>query len=152
MNTEQIEHALTTNHRTKGLFQAVLPCDRLPPPTRQQGAYVVNTDPAHLPGEHWTVLHYQPTTVTYFDSYGQPPPKRLRDHLKNSGALRGKTLHYNSVRVQGFRATCGYYCIYYVLTLTTKDYTMDIFKDNLDFNDRYVRAIVRSLFPCNKKT
>lgn len=151
MNTEQIEHALSTNRRTKGLFQAVIPCDQLPQPNQQRGAYVVNTDPAHLPGEHWTTLHYQPTKITYFDSYGLPPPKRLLEQLKKTQALRGKTLHYSPVRIQGFRAACGYYCIYYVLTLTTEDYTMDIFKDNLDFNDKYVRTLVRRLFPCNKR-
>jgi hypothetical protein len=144
MNTHQIARALETNQLTKRLFKNVVSCDRLPPPAEQDGAYVVNTHPSHLPGEHWVVLYYEPTRVTYFDSYGQPPPKLLREYLKTT---KTKTLYYNQNRIQGFRPACGYYCIYYVLTLTSKDYTMDIFKDNLDFNDRYVRMLVRRLFP-----
>jgi hypothetical protein len=147
MNTQQIKRALETNHLTKRLFKNVVSCDRLPPPAEQEGAYVVNTHPSHLPGEHWVVVYYEPTRVTYFDSYGQSPPRLLQENLKTTRALRTKTLHCNRNRVQGFREACGYYCIYYVLTLASKDYAMNIFKDNLDFNDKYVRLLVRSLFP-----
>ena len=65
---------------------------------RRPMAMVVNTHPAHLPGE-------------YFDSYGLPPPldfERILDRC---------TLHYTFNRHQlqdYFSFVCGQYCIYYL--------------------------------------
>lgn len=40
------------------VFQGVYPCDRLPehPPKSTRGLYIVNTDPAGEPGQHWLVV------------------------------------------------------------------------------------------------
>ena len=37
------------------MFQGAYPSDRLPqhPPKTTRGAYIVNTDPAGEPGQHW---------------------------------------------------------------------------------------------------
>jgi hypothetical protein len=80
------------------------------PRDRRPAAYIVNTDPHYLPGEHW-VLCFFPIegTQEYFDSYGQPPnPKTIRKFL-------GRGYRYNNKILQNLMSTvCGQYTIYYI--------------------------------------
>ena len=61
-------------------------------------------------------------------------------------ALNGKKLYHYKKRCQGMRQTCALYCIYHILTRTSAQHSMDIFKDDLDFNDRLVLKLVSSYF------
>ena len=149
MNTGQLEHALRTNQLTSKLFRAVVAADRLPTSVNQRGAYVVNTDPHYLPGQHWVVLHFTSDHVVYFDPMGTPIAKHVLDQLRSSGTFSEKTLqHVVTRRIQGLRHTCGFYCAYYILCLANPGlYKLDIFSDNLDFNDRLVCNLFIRMFP-----
>ena len=149
MNTGQLEHALRTNQLTSKLFRAVVAADRLPTSANQQGSYVVNTDPHYLPGQHWVVLHFTSSHVVYFDPMGAPIAKHLLDRLRSSGTFSEKMLqHVVTRRIQGLRHTCGFYCAYYILCLANPElYKLDIFSDNLDFNDRLVCNLFLRMFP-----
>ena len=149
MNTGQLEHALRTNQLTSKLFRAVVAADRLSTSVNQQGTYVVNTDPHYLPGQHWVVLHFTSDHVVYFDPMGTPIAKHLLDQLRSSGTFSEKTLqHVVTRRIQGLRHTCGFYCAYYILCLANPGlYKLDIFSDNLDFNDRLVCNLFIRMFP-----
>ena len=81
MNTSQLDHALHTNPLTSKLFQDVVADDPLPIPSDQRGMYVVKTDPQHIPGQHWVVIHFPNNWVTYFDPMGAPIAKYLHDQL-----------------------------------------------------------------------
>ena len=149
MNTGQLEHALRTNQLTSKLFRAVVAADRLPTSVNQQGSYVVNTDPHYLPRQHWVVLHFMSSHIVYFDPMGTPIAKHLLDQLRSSGTFSEKTLrHVVTRRIQGLRHTCGFYCAYYILCLANPEqYKLDIFSDNLDFNDRLVCNLFLRMFP-----
>ena len=56
------------------VFQGVYPSDRLPqhPPKTTRGAYIVNTDPAREPGQHWLGVWTENAVCEVFDSYGLP--------------------------------------------------------------------------------
>ena len=126
MNTGQLEHALRTNQLTSKLFRAVVAANRLPTSANQQGSYVV-----------------------YFDPMGAPIATHLLDRLRSSGTFSEKTLqHVVTRRIQGLRHTCGFYCAYYILCLANPElYKLDIFSDNLDFNDRLVCNLFLRVFP-----
>ena len=128
MNIGQLDHALRTNHLTSKLFQDVVAADPLPIPSDQRGMYVFKTDPHHLAGKQWVVIHFANNWVTYFDPMGAPIAKYLHDQLRTSGTFSKKTLHYAlTSRIQRLRHTCGFYCAYYVLCLAEPElYTMDI--------------------------
>ena len=149
MNTGQLEHALRTNQLTSKLFRSVVAADRLPTSVNQRGAYVVNTDPHYLPGQHWVVLHFTSDHVVYFDPMGTPIAKHLLDQLRSSGTFSEKTLqHVVTRRIQGLRHTCGFYCAYYILCLANPGlYKLDIFSDNLDFSDRLMCNLFIRMFP-----
>lgn len=56
------------------VFQGVYPSDRLPPhpPKTTWGAYIVNTDPAGEPKQHWLGVWTKNGVCEVFDSYGLP--------------------------------------------------------------------------------
>ena len=56
------------------VFHGVYPADQLPrsPPRSVRQAYIVNTDPAGEPGQHWLGLWTEQNKCEVFDSYGLP--------------------------------------------------------------------------------
>ncbi len=150
MYAHQVRKALREHPITRQQFRDVRPADRLPKRHNQHGIYVVNTQPAWMHGEHWTTVEYGPTHVYYFDPYGGPPHPTIMKHLLGTGALKGKKLFYFPRRLQGYRNTCGLYCIYHTLTRSTNQYSLDIFNTDLAFNDRLVHNLVTKMFNVNK--
>ena len=56
------------------VFQGVYPADKLPrsPTKTVRAAYIVNTDPAGEPGQHWLGLWTEQNKCEIFDSYSLP--------------------------------------------------------------------------------
>ena len=56
------------------VFQGVYPAEKLPqsPTKTVRAGYIVNTDPAGEPGEHWLGLWKEQNKCEIFDSYGLP--------------------------------------------------------------------------------
>lgn len=73
----------------KAYFRGVFPADQLPPVSKKRvNAYIVNTDPAGEPGEHWLGIWTNRHTCEVFDSYGLPLSSYNNPTLKlglNSG-------------------------------------------------------------------
>ena len=62
----------------KSLHGQVCAKDKLPVGKKplQVRAFIVNTDLAIDPGQHWVALYFKGNKAIYFDSYGLPPSKR----------------------------------------------------------------------------
>jgi hypothetical protein len=124
MNTPQLERALGLHPKTRPIFRGCYPANRIPFPPPHSGyphSYVINTDPSHLPGEHWVAIHFpSPYRVEYFDSLGDWPPtpliaNYLRRYTTNACISDAKLL-YNRVQFQSERsAGCGKYVIHFLL-------------------------------------
>ena len=58
LSDRQLRALALSDPELKRVFQGVYPSDRLPerPPKTTRGAYIVNTDPAGEPGQHWLAL------------------------------------------------------------------------------------------------
>ena len=56
MFTNQIRQKLKKDVFAKAVFKDVLPLDKLPLKVNYPSAYVINTDPSYLQGEHWLAL------------------------------------------------------------------------------------------------
>ena len=103
--------------------------------------FVVNTDRARGPGEHWVCIYLNPTGVgEYFDSYGFPPRHReIKTFLQNNSQ---RYIYNNLVLQEPFSQTCGYYCVYYAKQ-KAKGYSLRQILRNFRtlrpyFNDQYV--------------
>ena len=141
MKTSQLKHALLFHPSTKDVYGGVFARNRVPTiPKRQRIAYVVNTDPAHKPGQHWIAFFLTRDTIYYFDPYGTSPSGFTR-------ILRSrKRKRYFGRRIQGTGRMCGHYCLYFILAMQTHQ-SFRIFGSDLDTNDRIVKQFVETHFP-----
>ena len=74
LSDRQLRALALSDPELKRVFQGVYPSDRLPehPPKTTRGAYIVNTDPAGEPGQHWLGLWTEEGVCEVMDSYGLP--------------------------------------------------------------------------------
>ena len=74
LSDRQLRALALSDPELKRVFQGVYPSDRLPahPPKTTRGAYIVNTDPAGEPGQHWLGLWTDQGVCDVMDSYGLP--------------------------------------------------------------------------------
>ena len=112
MDTHQLEVALKRDECLSATPHfGVLASDELGL-VRKPGAYIVNTDPSHLPGKHWITLYLsrnEPPEV--FDSLARHPDEY--HFLKRF--FRGRSFTYNTERWQkAGTATCGQFCLFYL--------------------------------------
>lgn len=135
LNTEQIRRALRNHRITSGYFDDVYACDTLPAMEPETG-YVMNTDPSHLPGEHWIAMYLgRDGVLQYMDSMGMQPPGSLKKY-------KIRTL-FN--RVQGILPFCGYYCLLFILSVK-KPCVLNVLDNHCSSNDRIVKLCVSREF------
>lgn len=130
MNTAEIDCVLRRLlENRKANFVGVFAADMLPirsskQQQKQQFSYpycfVINTDPANKPGEHWVAAYADsPTQLEFFDSYGLPVT--AYSHIRGLHNVSS----FNQVSLQPIASqTCGHFCIYY-LNLRTKGRSLD---------------------------
>lgn len=116
MNTDEINHVLNSNKKTKKFFKGVFPSDCLPTKKLKRPAFVVaNTDDRYSPGSHWICMYFpkgENTPGYYFDSIGIQP---LNDHFLKFLKTNCKKFFSNNQQLQGnFSSTCGHWCCVYV--------------------------------------
>ena len=72
LNSRMLNYLANDDPVLKRYFHGTHPADQLPhlPLNRVRRAYIVNTDPAGEPGEHWLALWTQGDVCQVFDSYG----------------------------------------------------------------------------------
>ena len=145
MDASSLRTALRTQPLTRGYFKDVVPADLVPSKPFQQGIYIVNTHEQHAPGEHWVTIEYDRGTTIYFDPMGFPPHPTILFHLRKTG-INGAIV-FNPKRYQGIRSTCGLYCLYQILTRISSAHSLNVFADDLEFNDRMVYILTKHYFP-----
>ncbi len=128
-------------------FQGVYARDQLPEnPVSWLCAMVLNTDPAHKPGEHWVAIYIDNDGEgEYFDSFGLQPPK-VFTHFMKYNSIKWT---WNKIQLQEiFTTACGHFCAFYLLHCSEGASLAEI----LDFlmhqwcDDCYVIDFVNQLF------
>ena len=115
-STELAKYGIAATRSHKCKFIGVFPADQIPKKHELfryslPFCYIVNTDPASEPGEHWvTVYHANGGVVEFFDSYGNN-----YDYYSNLQFDVYPT-KFNTVSLQSPGAyVCGHYCLYFIL-------------------------------------
>jgi len=94
-------------------FIGVFPLDKLPRQLKR-GAYVINTDPAHRPGQHWIAVNISKSEINVFEPYGFYYPKYLTNRLRATGL----PIKFNKTQCQNLLTTnCGPLCLLYLTLL-----------------------------------
>jgi hypothetical protein len=109
---------------------------------------VINTDPSYLPGTHWIAFYIDKNKICYFfDSYGYQP----KQYGLSSQFSKCSKIVYNNKKLQSNSSkVCGYYCIYFIKTISRGIHfknIIDVFsKKNLKFNDFIVEELIKEKY------
>ena len=142
MEAEEIRRFILKDPQTRSYFAGVIAKDEIPkePQKNKTHFYVVNTQTADLPGQHWVVLWYSGVS-NYFDPEGHPP------FLQAETSFLHRRWTWNALRIQPFYSIyCGLYCLYFVYFKSRGFSMKDIvssFSPLLRLNDRKVRMFCR---------
>jgi hypothetical protein len=111
MNTSEIRCFIKGHDLLSTIVKGVYSPDTLPSKIDSYpSAYVCNTDPSHLPGEHWVVFWMDsPQKAEFFDSLGKPP-EYYDERFKTFLMLNSENTVYSNKPLQKKSAeTCGYH-------------------------------------------
>jgi len=143
MNTIEI------NNYLKGFkeFGGTYPRDSLPYKVDKPSCFVINTDKADGPGEHWVAIYlYNNGSGEYFDSFGLPPLHTEIIQFLHKNCPKG--WYHNSITFQSFYSgTCGTYCVLYLSTKCrgmTFELFINMFNNNKRTNDLIAEILYKS--------
>lgn len=133
LDTIQIEKALKRHRLTAPCFGGVYAYDQTPKRLKHNTAYVINTHPSYLPGEHWFALYVNRNGVIHhFDSAG------VKRKLKWTNPIV-----YNKRRIQGSSPLCGQYVLLFILTSVAPwKFNFNHLDKDIYYNDKIVRNVV----------
>ena len=140
LTTEQLNVLGHGDEILRPYFKGTMGCDELPPePERIQGrAYIVNTDPSHLPGEHWLGIWTENETCEIMESYGVPLTSFENIEPLMVWLNQWPKVKRNSQTIQSLRtASCGDYALAYLM-FKARGYSLDDFLSNFSKTD-YVK-------------
>jgi hypothetical protein len=108
------------------------------PKLKKNECLILNLDDSTGPGTHWCSCFLDGDILIYFDSYGFPPPKRIKRQYKK--------IRYSDQQLQDDKATsCGWWCCYMLYKLSNGSdyydvlYSFDI--NNLVKNEQKLKNI-----------
>lgn len=81
--------------------------------------YILNLDTSLGSGTHWTSFYIVKNQLTYFDSFGMPPPQELVDYASKHKL----SIKWNKIQYQDDQSTaCGYFAMYAVKSMSDGTY------------------------------
>ena len=125
-------------------FSGVFPRDTLPNKIIKGQSSIINYNSSAEPGSHWVAVYNGGGDTEFFDSFGVVPGKEIQRYMKTSG----KKTTYNHGQIQNsITATCGYFCIAFLLERQRGVSYYD-FIDQFDETDTWGNEQkLRELFP-----
>ena len=142
MNTRQLENFIKSSPCLKTVVKGVFALNTLPHRvTQYPSAFIVNTDPIPLPGEHWVlIIIYSPWKAEFFDSLGRPPIHYGFDRFisKNSSQV-----YFMERQIQSKDSMyCGLYVLFFAIMRLCNHFSIDdvysYFINNVTCNDYFV--------------
>ena len=151
MDTFEIDQTLRNDPYAKGFYGGTFAIDQFPNPIPPGKLYICNLDDSTQAGSHWCQVSSleAPFAVTYFDSFGRPPPNQLVLSLLSGAEI----IRFSDILLQSpVSQACGYHVLtvsllqargYSLVEILTKFYHAED-RDYLR-NDAYARSIISSL-------
>ena len=114
MNSGQLRWILSNDKVTSRTFKGVYGLDEIVHIKQKSfpSAYVFNLDLSYKPGSHWVAVYIdRKGRPEYFDSFGRPPPREIKDFLYTYA----ESWKYNHKPVQElYSTTCGQFVVFYI--------------------------------------
>lgn len=129
------ESAIHLNLPLVGIFAR----DKVPT-KRKPGAYLVNLDDSSGNGTHWVAFKDTPRGITYFDSFGFPPPLSVMRYAGHN------TIEYNAAQLQNVNSgVCGSFCLAFLYHKGTLRSFIHLFSKDVQDNRRILQAYLHNL-------
>ena len=148
MNTTELDRALRLDPYTREFYGGTFALDRLPQHLSSGQLFILNLSPSGHEGSHWTQISTI-NGLTYFDSFGRPPPLEIVPKLMTAGSV----VYWSDKVIQSpISQVCGYHVLM-VSFLQARGYDLrDILtnfyhSDDEDYlrNDAYAVQVISSL-------
>jgi hypothetical protein len=113
LDSNDLRAIMDTEPNFIGVFASNELPNRVPPNVTIK--LIVNLDPKPLKGFHWTAIYRKQRRGYYFDTFGRPPPRRIRNWLSQNclrWAFNEKILQSPNDKV-----SCGYICVKFLKEL-----------------------------------
>ena len=149
MDTQEIDNVLRSDAYSSRFYAGTFPIDQLPSQLESGRLYIANLDDSTQEGSHWVQIGTLDAVISYFDSFGQPPPPQILKIL----AVDEQAVLFSDVPVQSpLSQACGYHVLV-VSLLQARGYSlMEILTDcyraqenNYIRNDAYAAVVISSL-------
>ena len=144
LSTDVLNTLAKEDRCLKRMFQGVYPAGRLPrnPNTKVRQAYIVNTDPAGEPGQHWLGIWTEGNECEVFDSYGLPLTQYSDPDLHRWWS-QWPVIQRSDTSLQALDSqTCGHYVLFYLKAKARGESLQDFLArwniNNLVMNDQRV--------------
>ena len=147
MNNVQIENALKGDSTVGRVLVGVFPADCLPRSKEFPGAYIANTEPSNMVGQHWVAFCCENNEVECFDSFGRNPGDYLEYIRKRLDD------EYQVVQCENLQSkdstVCGQYCMLFILLkaygFSFEDILSALTNDS-KINDEFVCKFINKFF------
>ena len=109
MNSKQLCWILSNDKVTSRNFKGVYASDEIKHIQQISfpSAYVFNLDPSYKSGVHWVAVYIdRKGRPEYFDSFGRPPPREIKDFLCTYTGIRMMYLFKNFILQQVDNLLC----------------------------------------------
>ena len=116
LSNRVLEQLAKKDKELKRVFHGVFPADQLPKPSSKtsRSAYIVNTDPAGEPGQHWLAIWTENNVCEVLDSYGLPLTSYKNEDLQ-AWWSQWKFLVTSDQTLQALDSqTCGHYALMFL--------------------------------------
>ena len=119
LSNRHLDKLVETDSTLQEKYYGTIPCDKLPekPEKYKSTAYIVNTQPEGMPGEHWIAIWTYNGVCEVFDSYSipldlYPTAKPIVEWLKKWQFVmrNGKALQATNSQ------SCGDYAFFFLLS------------------------------------
>ena len=147
MNNVQIENALRGDSTVGRVLVGVFPADCLPGSKEFPGAYVANTVPSNMVGQHWVAFYCENDEVECFDSFGRNPGD-YSEYIQKWLDDEYQVVQCENLQSKG-STVCGQYCMFFILLrpygFSYEDILSALTCDS-QINDEFVCKFVNKFF------
>jgi hypothetical protein len=115
--------------------------------TQYPSAFIVNTQPLPMSGEHWvTIIIHSPSHAEFFDSLGKSPTDYNLD-IQTFLNKNSEQCNFKSIRLQPRNSDlCGLYVlVFLILRLCFKNsfnHVYGLFSKDIQSNDDFVKRLI----------
>ena len=147
MNSDQLLDFVHKDPILKRFMRGVYASNTVPDVvTRYPSAFIINTQPLPLPGEHWvTVIIHSSSEADFFDSLGKHPENY--QEIENFINKNSKYCNFKCKRLQpSYSDLCGLYVLVFLISRLCLKLSVSsaygLFSSNIQRNDNFVRTFI----------